>query len=102
MSSLQPRQLDDWFGAITFAGHCLEFLGHGTLRYLATGKGPKHRVKPTRVYVLSRTFASGTGSNYIHSAAALYRFDHPPAGYFGAFSFRGMVTIHNVLAVISL
>lgn len=91
----------DWFGALAFAGSLLGVLGHGTLRYLAGRKQPKGHERTERVYMYDayrrfwhwlQTFAIVI---LLFTGLIIHRPD-----VFGAFSFRGMVTIHNILAVI--
>lgn len=91
----------DWLGAIAFAGSLLGVLGHGTLRMLAARKKPKGPVRTERVYMYDayrrfwhwlQTFAIVI---LLFTGLIIHRPD-----IFGVFSFRGMVTIHNVAAVI--
>ncbi|MCL4270340.1 MAG: cytochrome b/b6 domain-containing protein [Anaerolineales bacterium] len=91
----------DWLGALAFVGSLLGVLGHGTLRYLAARKQPKGPARTERVYMYDayrrfwhwlQTFAIVI---LLFTGLVIHRPD-----IFGAFSFRGMVTIHNVVAVV--
>lgn len=91
----------DWFGALAFTGSLLGVLGHGTLRYLASRKQPKGHAKTRRVYMYEpyRRFwhwlQTATIVILLFTGLVIHRPD-----IFGAFSFSGMVTVHNVVAVI--
>lgn len=91
----------DWFGALAFVGSLLGVLGHGTLRYLAAMKLPKGHGKTERIYMYEpyRRFwhwlQTLTIVFLLFTGLVIHRPD-----LFGAFSFRGVVTVHNVLAVI--
>ncbi|GAB4566939.1 MAG: hypothetical protein Fur0017_06660 [Anaerolineales bacterium] len=91
----------DWFGALAFAGSLLGVLGHGTLRYLAGRKQPKSPARTERVYMYEayRRFWHWLQTATIIILLVTGVIIHRP-DMFGAFSFRGMVTIHNVMAVI--
>jgi thiosulfate reductase cytochrome b subunit len=91
----------DWLGALAFAGVVLGVGTHGTLRYMASLRRPKHAAKTKKVQMydayerfwhwlqtLSIVFLLFTG-------LVIHRPD-----IFGIFSFRYIVTIHNVLAAI--
>ncbi|MDD2921288.1 MAG: cytochrome b/b6 domain-containing protein [Anaerolineales bacterium] len=91
----------DWLGALMFAGSLLGVLGHGTMRYMAARKQNKPRGKTERVYMYEpyRRFW-----HWLQTASIVFLLFtglviHRP-DIFGAFSFRGIVTVHNVLAVI--
>ncbi|CAG0968160.1 Thiosulfate reductase cytochrome B subunit PhsC [Anaerolineales bacterium] len=91
----------DWFGALAFAGALLGVLGHGTLRYLAARKQPKGHGKTKRVYMYEsyRRFWHWLQTASIVILLLTGLIIHRP-DIFGAFSFPGMVTVHNVVAVI--
>ncbi len=99
----------DWFGALAFVGSLLGVLGHGTLRMLAVrkqskgaalsqSKGPK-RTERIYMYEPYRRFWHWLQTASIILLLFTGLIIHRP-DIFGAFSFRGMVTVHNVLAVI--
>jgi thiosulfate reductase cytochrome b subunit len=91
----------DWLGALLFAGALLGVLGHGTLRYLAARKQPKHGTQTKRVYMYEsyRRFWHWLQTASIVILLLTGLIIHRP-DIFGAFSFPGMVTVHNVIAVI--
>ncbi len=91
----------DWFGALAFTGSLLGVFGHGTLRYLAARKQPKGHVKTKRVYMYEsyRRFWHWLQTASIVLLLLTGLVIHRP-DIFGAFSFPGMVTVHNVVAVI--
>lgn len=91
----------DWFGALAFVGTLVGVAGHGTLRYVSSLKRPKHAPALKRVYMYEayerfwhwlQTFAIVF---LLFTGLVIHRPD-----MFGAFSFRYMVLIHNVLAAI--
>lgn len=91
----------DWFGALAFVGTILGVGGHGTMRYLAWLKLPKHALHTKRVHMYEayerfwhwlQTFAIVF---LLFTGLVIHRPD-----IFGIFSFRYMVTVHNVLAAI--
>jgi thiosulfate reductase cytochrome b subunit len=91
----------DWVGALMFAGTLLGVIGHGTLRYVSTRKqaqGPK-RTERIYMYESYRRFWHWLQTTSIVILLFTGLIIHRP-DIFGAFSFRGIVTIHNVLAVI--
>jgi len=91
----------DWLGALMFAGALLGVIGHGTLRYVSTRKqagGPK-RTERIYMYESYRRFWHWLQTTSIVILLFTGLIIHRP-DIFGAFSFRGVVTIHNVLAVI--
>lgn len=91
----------DWLGALLFAGSLLGVLGHGTLRYLAARKQPKGHGKTERIYMYEpyRRFWHWLQTASIVILLFTGLIIHRP-DIFGVFSFPGMVTIHNVIAVI--
>jgi thiosulfate reductase cytochrome b subunit len=91
----------DWLGALAFAGSLLGVLGHGTLRYLAARKQPKGHGKTERVYMYEpyRRFWHWLQTASIVILLFTGLIIHRP-DIFGVFSFPGMVTVHNVIAVI--
>ena len=91
----------DWLGSLLFVGSLLGVVGHGTLRFVSSRKQAKDLVQTKRVYMyesyrrfwhwlqtVAMVFLLFTGL-IIHSPDIL-----------GVFSFRGVVMIHNVIAVI--
>jgi len=99
----------DWFGALMFAGALLGVIGHGTLRYfsirkqakaaaLSESKGVK-RTERIYMYESYRRFWHWLQTTSIIILLFTGLIIHRP-DIFGAFSFRGVVTVHNVLAVI--
>lgn len=91
----------DWFGALVFAGSLLGVLGHGTLRYLAGRKQAKGPARTERVYMYDayRRFWHWLQTSAIVILLFTGLIIHRP-DIFGAFSFRNMVTVHNVVAVV--
>jgi Ni/Fe-hydrogenase b-type cytochrome subunit len=84
-----------------FAGTILGVAGHGTLRYWSTRKQPKGPARTERIYMYEsyRRFWHWLQTISIVILLLTGLIIHRP-DVFGAFSFRGVVTIHNVLAVI--
>ena len=91
----------DWLGALLFAGSLMGVLGHGTMRFISSRKQPKGQARTERIYMYDsyrrfwhwlQTFAIVI---LLFTGLIIHRPD-----IFGAFSFRGMVTVHNVVAVI--
>ena len=91
----------DWLGALMFAGSLLGVIGHGTLRFLSSKKQAKGHAKTERVYMYEpyRRFWHWLQTTSIVILLLTGLIIHRP-DIFGAFSFPGMVTIHNVIAVI--
>jgi len=91
----------DWLGAVMFAGSLLGVVGHGTLRYFSSRKKAKGPVRTERIYMYEsyRRFWHWLQTASIVILLFTGLIIHRP-DIFGAFSFRGMVTVHNVLAVI--
>ena len=91
----------DWFGAIAFAGSLLGVLGHGTLRFFSSKKQAHGPVRTERIYMYEpyRRFWHWLQTASIIILLFTGLIIHRP-DIFGAFSFRGVVTVHNVLAVI--
>jgi thiosulfate reductase cytochrome b subunit len=91
----------DWLGALMFTSTLLGIAGHGTLRFLASRKQPKGPVRTERVYMYEsyRRFWHWLQSTSIVilllTGLIIHRSD-----IFGVFSFRGVVIVHNVIAVI--
>ncbi len=91
----------DWFGAIAFAGSLLGVIGHGTLRFLSSKKQAHSAARTERIYMYD---AYRRFWHWLQTAAIVILLFtgliiHRP-DIFGAFSFRGVVTLHNVLAAI--
>jgi thiosulfate reductase cytochrome b subunit len=91
----------DWFGAIAFAGSLLGVLGHGTLRFFSSKKQVHGPVRTERIYMYEpyRRFWHWLQTASIIILLFTGLIIHRP-DIFGAFSFRGVVTVHNILAVI--
>ena len=91
----------DWLGALMFAGTILGVAGHGTLRFLSSRKQPKRAVRTERIYMYESYRRFWHWLQTISIVILLFTglIIHRP-DMFGAFSFRGVVTIHNVVAVI--
>ena len=91
----------DWLGTLMFAGALLGILGHGTMRYLSSRKQPRGPVRTERVYMYEsyRRFWHWLQTTSIIILLFTGLIIHRP-DIFGYFSFRGVVTIHNVIAVI--
>jgi thiosulfate reductase cytochrome b subunit len=91
----------DWLGALMFVGSLLGVFGHGTMRYLASRKQAKGPLRTERIYMYEpyRRFwhwlQTATILILLFTGLIIHRPD-----LFGAFSFRGMVTVHNVTAIL--
>src|SRR6266511_3234498 len=91
----------DWLGALLFTGSLLGVVGHGTLRFVLSRKqahGPK-RTERIYMYESYRRFWHWLQTVSIVILLFTGLIIHRPE-LFGAFSFRGIVAIHNVIAVI--
>jgi thiosulfate reductase cytochrome b subunit len=91
----------DWLGAALFAGSLLGVLGHGSMRYFLGRKQAKVEKRTERIYMYEsyRRFWHWLQTVTIVLLLFTGLIIHRP-DLFGAFSFRGVVTVHNVLAVI--
>jgi thiosulfate reductase cytochrome b subunit len=91
----------DTLGLLAFAGTLLGVAGHGTLRYLAYRRRPHgHEVtRRVRMYDAYRRFWHWLQAISIVALLLTGMVIHRP-DLFGALSWRGVVTLHNVLAVI--
>jgi thiosulfate reductase cytochrome b subunit len=91
----------DWLGALLFTGTILGVAGHGTLRFLSSRKQPKGQIRTKRVYMYEsyRRFWHWLQTLSIVILLFTGLIIHRP-DIFGAFSFRGVVIIHNVIALI--
>jgi Ni/Fe-hydrogenase b-type cytochrome subunit len=91
----------DWLGALVFMGALIGVAGHGTARYVAARKNPRGAVKTETVYMYEsyRRFWHWLQTITIVLLLFTGLIIHRPE-MFGIFSFRGVVTVHNVLAVI--
>jgi Ni/Fe-hydrogenase b-type cytochrome subunit len=91
----------DWLGAAAFAGAVLGVAGHGTFRYINWLKRPKHLPATKRVHMYEayerfwHWLQTVTIVVLLLTGLVIHRPD-----VFGAFSFRYMVTVHNVMAAI--
>ncbi len=91
----------DWFGALLFVGTVLGVAGHSTLRYLAARKRGKRAVEtqPVYMYEVYERFWHWLQTIAIVVLLLTGLVIHRP-DIFSAFSFRHVVTIHNVLAAL--
>jgi thiosulfate reductase cytochrome b subunit len=91
----------DAFGALAMLGTLLGVAGHGGLRYLAFRKRPRGHEATRRVHMYDayRRFWHWLQAIAIVTLLATGAIIHRP-DLFAAFSFRGMVTLHNILAAI--
>lgn len=91
----------DWLGALMFVGSLLGVFGHGTMRYLASRKQAKGPARTERIYMYEpyRRFWHWLQTTTILILLFTGLIIHRP-DLFGAFSFSGMVTVHNVMAVL--
>jgi thiosulfate reductase cytochrome b subunit len=91
----------DWLGALVFFAALIGVAGHGTARYVVARKQPKGVVKTETVYMYDsyRRFWHWLQTITIVLLLFTGLIIHRPE-MFGIFSFRGVVTVHNVLAVI--
>ena len=91
----------DSLGALMFAGALLGVVGHGTLRYLSARKQPKVKKRTELIYMYESYRRFWHWLQTISIVILLFTglIIHRP-DIFGVFSFRGVVTIHNVIAVI--
>ena len=91
----------DWFGGLAFAGALLGVLSHGTLRFISAKKQVRAESRTERVYMYEpyRRFWHWLQTISIVMLLFTGLVIHRP-DIFGAFSFRGIVVIHNVLAAI--
>ena len=91
----------DWLGGLFFVGSLLGVVGHGSLRYFLGRKQVKGPARTERIYMYEsyRRFWHWLQTVAIVLLLFTGLIIHRP-DVFGAFSFRGVVTTHNVLAVI--
>ncbi len=91
----------DWLGALMFVSSLLGVIGHGTLRYFSLRKQAKGPARTERVYMYEsyRRFWHWLQTSSIIILLFTGLIIHRP-DVFGAFSFRGVVTVHNVIAAI--
>ncbi|MGE5463587.1 MAG: cytochrome b/b6 domain-containing protein, partial [Syntrophothermus sp.] len=91
----------DWLGALVFFAALVGVAGHGTARYATTRKNPKAPAETEAVYMYEsyRRFWHWLQTITIVLLLFTGLIIHRP-DIFGIFSFRGVVTMHNVLAVI--
>ncbi len=91
----------DWFGGLFFLGVLAGVAGHGTVRFITTARRPRQERPLKRVYIYAvyerfwhwlQTF---TIVILLFTGLVIHRPD-----VFGIFSFRGVVTVHNVMAAI--
>ena len=91
----------DWFGALLFVGVLVGISGHGTLRYFSGRKQTSAEKRTERVYMYQSYERFWHWLQTIVIVVLLFTglIIHRP-DIFGAFSFRGVVIVHNVLAAI--
>ena len=91
----------DWFGGLLFLGVILGVGGHGTLRYIGSLRKPKHTISTEKVYMYEAYERFWHWLQTIVIVLLLFTglIIHRP-DIFGAFSFRNVVSVHNVLAAI--
>lgn len=91
----------DWLGSLLFVGSLLGVLGHGTLRFMSSRKQPKGLASTERIYMYEsyRRFWHWLQTTAIVILLFTGLIIHKP-DMFGAFSFSGVVAVHNVIAVI--
>ncbi len=91
----------DWTGGLLFLGVLGAVAGHSGLRFYASLRRPKHTPRLKRVYMyeayerLWHWLQTVAIVLLLFSGLIIHRPD-----MFGIFSFRGMVVMHNVLAVL--
>lgn len=91
----------DWFGAFLFLGTVAGVAGHGTFRFVAARRRgtPKVRTQSIYMYEAYERFWHWLQTVAIVILLLTGLVIHRP-DLFGAFSFRNIVTIHNVLAAL--
>jgi Ni/Fe-hydrogenase b-type cytochrome subunit len=91
----------DWLGSLIFVGTVFGVGAHGTMRYLASRKQPKteKHLKAVHMYDAYERIWHWLQTLAIVILLFTGLIIHRP-DLFGAFSFRYMVTIHNVLAAL--
>ena len=91
----------DWFGALLFLGTVVGVAGHGTIRYIVVRRRGRRTFETNPVYMYE---AYERFWHWLQTIAIVVLLMtglviHRP-DLFGAFSFRHIVTIHNVLAAL--
>ncbi len=91
----------DWLGALVFLATLLGIFGHATMRFLAARRRPKEvsHTKKVYMYTVYERFWHWLQMAAIFILLLTGLVIHRP-DMFGAFNFRYMVVIHNVLAAI--
>jgi thiosulfate reductase cytochrome b subunit len=91
----------DWLGALLFVGTLAGVAGHGTVRYILARRRGKRTVETKTVYMYEVYERFWHWLQTIAIVVLLFTglIIHRP-DMFGAFSFRHVVTIHNVLAAL--
>lgn len=91
----------DRLGALLFAGSVVGVAGHGTLRLILPGKQrrPGRRTRRMYMYEAYRRFWHWLQTTSIVILLFTGLIIHRP-DLFGVFSFRGVVIVHNVVAVV--
>ncbi len=91
----------DWLGALMFTGSLLGVVGHGTLRVLSSRKQAKAEKRTERIYMYQAYERFWHWLQTVAIVVLLFTglIIHRP-DIFSAFSFNGVVIVHNVLAAI--
>ncbi|RME91143.1 MAG: cytochrome B [Anaerolineae bacterium] len=91
----------DYLGALAFLGALLGILIHSTLRYLSARKQARHAARLEKVYMYTAYERFWHWLQVVAIVLLLFTglVIHRP-DLFGAFRFRYMVTMHNILAAI--
>lgn len=91
----------DWLGALMFSGSLLGVIGHGTLRYVSSRKRAQGHARTERIYMYQAYERFWHWLQTVAIVILLFTglIIHRP-DIFGAFSFNGMVIVHNVIAAI--
>jgi thiosulfate reductase cytochrome b subunit len=89
----------DWFGGLFFLAVIAGVGGHGALRYIASRRKPKHAAHTEKIYIYEAYERFWHWLQTVGIVLLLFTglIIHRP-DMFGAFSFRNMVSVHNVLA----
>lgn len=91
----------DWFGMLLFMGTVLGVVAHGGMRVLAARKNPPvaHEVKEVYMYSVYERLWHWLQTAVIFILLFTGFIIHEP-DKFGLFSFKGMVQVHNIMALI--
>jgi thiosulfate reductase cytochrome b subunit len=91
----------DWLGTLMFAGTVVGVAGHGTLRYVSSRKRGNGSQRTERIFMYQAYERFWHWLQTVAIVILLFTgmIIHRP-DIFGAFSFDGMVIIHNVIAAV--